>query len=112
MIEQGARSKRRWTQFSLRTLLTIMLVVAAFLAGRMSVQPELEMLKAAEKEAIKKREMERVAREKAVNALRRAETALRIEREQREKAAEARRRLEGEMRRREEESARRELTLR
>ncbi len=110
MIERDSRSKRRWTQFSLRTLLTIMLVVAAFLGGRMSVQPELERLRAAEKEAIKKREMEHVAREEAEEALRHAETALRMEKEQREKAAEARRQLEEEMRCREEESARRKLT--
>ena len=112
MIERVSRSKRHWAQFSLRTLLTVMLVVAAFLGGRMSVQPELERLRAAEEEAIKKREMERVARERAVEALRRAETALRMEREQREKTAEARRRLEEEMRCREEESARRKLTSR
>ena len=34
-------ARRPWMQFSLRSLLVLMLVVAAFFAGRMSLQQEL-----------------------------------------------------------------------
>ena len=37
--------KRRWLQFSLRTLLIVMLVVAAYFGGRMPVLRELEATK-------------------------------------------------------------------
>lgn len=50
MIEQGSRPKSGWMQFSLRTLLTVTLIVATFFAGRVSVRQELERLKAAELE--------------------------------------------------------------
>jgi len=96
MIEQGDRARRRWTQFSLRTLLTLTLVVAAFFAGRMPVQRELERLRVIEKEAIKQREMELVARKEAEKALMQAERALRMAEQQREMAAEAKCRLEEE----------------
>ena len=52
MVDQGETSRRRWTQFSLRGLLILMLVVASFLAGRVSVQRELKRLKAAEGKAV------------------------------------------------------------
>lgn len=73
---EGNRSRGRWMQFSLRTLLTLMLVVAAFLAGRMPVQRELERLRAIEKDAIKQREMELKARREAEKALMQAKRAL------------------------------------
>jgi len=104
MIEQESKSSRRWMQFSLRSLLTIMLVVAAFLAGRMPVQRELERLRAIEKDAIKQREMELVAREQAEKALMQAERALRMAEQQRELAADATRRLEEEAVRQENDS--------
>ena len=47
MVEWYSKSRCRWLQFSLRSLLAIMLIVAAFLAGRISVQPELERLRTA-----------------------------------------------------------------
>lgn len=77
MIERSSRSRRRWTQFSLRTLLTIMLVVAAFLAGRVSVRPELERLRAAELEAIGQFHEEQVARQDAEGELWAAKEKLR-----------------------------------
>jgi hypothetical protein len=43
MSEKKTRTKRRRTQFSLRTLLTLMLVAPAFFAGRMPVQRELDL---------------------------------------------------------------------
>ena len=39
---------RPWMQFSLRSLLVLMLVVAAFFAGRMSLQQELTRARALE----------------------------------------------------------------
>jgi hypothetical protein len=77
-----------------------MLVVAAFLAGRMPVQRQLERLRAIEKDAIKQREMELKARREAENAPMRAERALRMAEQQRKMAAEAKRRLEQESARR------------
>jgi len=50
MIEQDGKSGRGWMQFSLRTLLTVMLIAATFFAGRVSVRRELERLRAAELE--------------------------------------------------------------
>jgi hypothetical protein len=77
-------------QFSLRSLLTIMLVVAAFLAGRMPVQWKLE---AAIEEAKKQREQamkaQMIARKTAVEALRSAEISRKIAEEERRRAEEA-----------------------
>lgn len=78
MIEQGNGSKRRWTQFSLRALLTIMLVVAAFFAGRVSVRPELERLRAAELEATGQLLEEQIARQDAEGARIVAEERVRV----------------------------------
>ena len=63
MVDHGKRSRRRWTQFSLRTLLIITLVVASFLAGRLSVQRELERARVAEREAVGQCLDERIRRE-------------------------------------------------
>jgi len=60
MVDHGKRSLRRWTQFSLRNLLTLMLVVASFLAGRVSVQRELERVRRAEREAANQCLVERI----------------------------------------------------
>jgi CO/xanthine dehydrogenase Mo-binding subunit len=40
-MEPPASKPRRWFQFSLRTLLVIMLVVAAFFGGRESMRPTI-----------------------------------------------------------------------
>jgi len=69
MIEQGSRPRSVWTQFSLRTLLTVMLIVATFFAGKVSVRRELERLKAAELEWRGQYFDERVRREDAVGEL-------------------------------------------
>jgi hypothetical protein len=98
MIKQVSSPRHRWTQFSLRTLLTIMLVAAAFLAGRTSVQPELERLKAAERDAVGQCVQERVKLMDAVGARIVAEERLRIARVQ---ASEAIRRLQEKLERRE-----------
>ena len=39
------RNRRRWTQFTLRAALLVILVVAAFLGGRASNQAELDRLR-------------------------------------------------------------------
>ncbi len=78
MTEQGSILRRRRTQFSLRTLLTIMLVVAAFFAGRVSVLPELERLRAAELEATGQLLEEQIARQDAEGARIVAEERVRV----------------------------------
>jgi len=75
-------------QFSLRTLLTIMLVVAAFFAGRMPVQWKLEM---AIEEAKKQRERAIMAQ---VMAQKEAEEARRVAEMARKRAEEAMRHLD------------------
>ena len=50
------RSRRPWLQFSLRSLLLLMLVTASFFAGRMSLKRELERVRAVEAEARRARE--------------------------------------------------------
>ncbi|MDB4516277.1 hypothetical protein N9089_01615 [Crocinitomicaceae bacterium] len=54
MVDHGRRLRRRWTQFSLRSLLILTLVVASFLAGRLSLQRELERARVAERDAVGK----------------------------------------------------------
>ena len=44
-------SRRPWLQFSLRSLLLVMLAVASFFAGRMSLRRELDRARAVEAEA-------------------------------------------------------------
>jgi hypothetical protein len=46
-------SRRPWLQFSLRSLLLLMLIVASFFAGRMSLKRELDRARAVEEEARK-----------------------------------------------------------
>ena len=69
MVDHGKRSRSRWTQFSLRTLLIITLVVASFLAGRLSVQRELERARVAEREAAGQYLLERIRRQEAMGEL-------------------------------------------
>ena len=88
------KRKRRWMQFSLRTLLTLMLVVAAFFAGRMPVQRELERLEGAVEEAKKHQERAMKAEQVAVEARYLAERERKRAEEERNRAAEAIRRLD------------------
>lgn len=69
MVDQGKRLRRRWTQFSLRSSLILMLVVASFLAGRVSVQRELTRVKAAEREAVNQCLVERIRLEETMGKL-------------------------------------------
>ncbi|MDB4516271.1 hypothetical protein N9089_01585 [Crocinitomicaceae bacterium] len=78
MTDQGSIPRRRWTQSSLRTLLTITLVVAAFFAGRVSVRPELERLRAAELKAIGQLLEAQIARQDAEGARIVAEERVRV----------------------------------
>ncbi len=41
-MTQADVARRRWLQFSLRTLFVLMLVVAAFFGGRDSMRPAIE----------------------------------------------------------------------
>jgi len=69
MVDHGSRPRRRWTQFSLRSLLIFTLVVASFLAGRLSVQRELERARVAERAAVGQCLDERIRREETVGKL-------------------------------------------
>ncbi len=69
MVDHGKRSRRRWTQFSLRNLLILTLVVASFLAGRVSVQRELERARVAEREAVDQCLVERIRRVETMGKL-------------------------------------------
>ena len=72
MVDHGKRSRKRWTQFSLRNLLILTLVVASFLAGRLSVQRELERVRVAERDAVNQCLVERIRREETMGKLARA----------------------------------------
>lgn len=69
MVDHGKRPLRRWTQFSLRSLLILTLVVASFLAGRLSVQRELERARVAERDAVGKYHDERIRLEETMGKL-------------------------------------------
>jgi hypothetical protein len=49
-------SRRGWLQFSLRSLLLVMLMVSCFFAGRMSLQRQLNQARAVEAEALRAQE--------------------------------------------------------
>ena len=69
MVDHGKRPLRRWTQFSLRSLLILTLVVASFLAGRLSVQRELERARVAERDAVGQCLLERIRLEETMGKL-------------------------------------------
>jgi hypothetical protein len=61
-------NRRPWLQFSLRSLLLVMLVVASFFAGRMSLRPEVERIRALELEARRAHQAALEAAERALLA--------------------------------------------
>jgi hypothetical protein len=60
-------TRQPWLQFSLRTLLIVMLMVASFFGGRVSLQRELNHLRAVELDLLRAKEAAAAAEREVLN---------------------------------------------
>ena len=74
-MNQAAVPRRRWLQFSLRTLFVLMLVVAAFFGGRESMRPVIQAERA---KAVRERDLAERERALSLAAAAQAEAARQV----------------------------------